>query len=134
MGDPTCAKGYITLRKTPNGPVSWHVAKYMPFLRYESKGPWVKVLDLESETHWAQAKDLTNSFRCVVVKTQAAALRETASPNGPLSDLKSLDKYTPLKRLEGGGEWVHVEDETGRQAWIHETNVWKPAKIQAVTF
>lgn len=133
-GDPACAKGYITLHKTPGGPVSWKVARYMPFLKLENKGAWVKVQDFEGETHWAKHQDLTSSIFCVVVKSQVATLRQNPAANAPPSDMKTVDKYTPLKKIEVNGEWVHVEDETGRQAWIHESTVWKPMKIQSVTF
>lgn len=135
-GDPACAKAYITLRKGPGTqfPVSWKVARYMPFLKLESKSGWVKVQDLDGEMHWAAARDLNSTIRCVVVKSNVATLRRDPSATSPTVDLKTLDRYTPLKKLEAQGEWIHVEDETGRQAWIHESTVWKPVRIQSVNF
>jgi SH3-like domain-containing protein len=135
-GDPACAKAYITLRKGPGNqfPVSWKVAKYMPFLKLESKGSWVKVQDLEGETHWAQSRDLSASIHCVVVKTTVATLRTEPSTTAQPTDLKTIDRYTPLKKLDNRAEWIHIEDETGRQAWIHESNVWRPVKIQTMNF
>lgn len=135
-GDPICAKTYATLRKGPGAkfPVSWKVAKYMPFMRLEKKDAWAKVQDLEGETHWAQSRDLTTNLHCAVVKTNVATLRTEPTNGAAASDLKSVDRYTPFKRLEANGEWLQVEDETGRQAWIHESNIWKPVKIQAVDF
>ena len=135
-GDPTCAKAYLTLRKGPGAqfPVTWKVARFMPFLKLETKNGWAKVQDVDGDMHWVQARDLTSNIHCVVVKTNVATLRQEPSPTAPASDLKTIDRYTPLKKLDSQGEWVHVEDESGRQAWIHETNVWKPTKIQAVTF
>ena len=134
--EPTCAKGNISLRKGPGTqfPVSWKVSRYMPFLTTERKNGWVKVQDLDGETHWAQPRDLSSALHCVVVKSQVATLRKEPSSTGGLADLKSVDRYTPLKKLETQGEWIHVEYDSGVQAWIHESTVWKPTKIQAVNF
>jgi len=135
-GDPTCAKNYITLRKGPGAqyPISWRVAKYMPFLRQESKNGWVKVQDLEGEIHWAQGKDLSSGLHCVVVRAAIATLRKEPSTTAPMAEIKTLDRYTPLKKLEMKDDWVKVEDETGRQAWIHDSNVWRPMKVQSMSF
>jgi SH3-like domain-containing protein len=135
-GDPACVKNPATLRKGPgaNFPVSWKVAKFMPVLKMESKNGWVKVQDLEGEQHWIQPRELTTGIRCVVVKSNIATLRKDPSTTAGTADLKTIDRYTPLKRLESQGEWMHVEDEAGHQAWIHESTVWKPTKIQTVNF
>jgi uncharacterized protein YgiM (DUF1202 family) len=135
-GEPVCAKNFTVLRKGPGTtfPISWRVSRYMPFFRYETKNGWVRVTDLDGESHWAQPRDLTTSIHCVVVRANVATLRREPSVNAPTIDIKSVDKFTPLKKIEVNGEWVKVEDETGRTAWIHESNIWKPAKVQAVKF
>ncbi len=107
----------------------------MPFMRQaERKSGWVRVEDLEGESHWAKPSDLTNRFRCVVVKTNVAVLRKEPSTSAPPVDLKTVDRYTPLKRLGNDREWMQVEDETGRTAWIHESQVWKPVNVQSISF
>lgn len=135
-GDPVCAKSQITLRKGPGekNAVSWKVARYMPFMRTERKAGWSKVQDLEGEEHWAKSSDLTTSIRCVVIKTNVAALRKDPNPNSPAAEFKTVDRYTPFKRLGNEREWVNVEDETGRQAWVNETSVWKPVNVQSISF
>jgi len=135
-GVPVCAKSYITLRKGPGPqhPVSWRVARYMPFMRTERKAGWVKVEDLEGEEHWAKSSEVTNAYRCVVVKTNIATLREKPSPSAPPIEIKTADRYTPFKRLGNEREWVQIEDETGRQAWIHESTIWKPVNVQSISF
>ncbi len=135
-GDPTCAKDYATLRKGPGSSysVSWRVARFMPFLRFEAKSSWVKVQDLDGEMHWARSKDLTSSLSCVVVRAQVANLRKEPSAAAALAELRSVDRFTPFKRIESEGDWVKVEDETGRQAWIHHTNIWRPVKVLGLTF
>ncbi len=135
-GDPACAKNPTTLRKGPGSqfPVSWKVSRFMPFLKGEKKNGWVNVQDLEGETHWAQARDLTTSMQCLVVKSPVATLRKEPSTSAATADLRNVDKYTPFKRTEAQGEWYHVEDETGRSAWLHESTIWKPTKFSNVDF
>jgi uncharacterized protein YgiM (DUF1202 family) len=135
-GDPACAKTQAILRKGPGSqfPITMKVAKFTPFLKVENKSGWVKVQDLDGETNWILPKDLSTVLHCVVVKTTVAALRREPSSSAQAADIKTVDRYTPLKRLESQGEWLHVEDESGHQAWIHESNVWKPVKIANVTF
>lgn len=136
LAQPVCAKGYITLRKGPgsDNAISWKVARYMPFLKVEKKGGWSKVQDLDGEIHWAKNSDLNTVDRCVVVKTNIAVLRQEPAPTAPPAELKTVDRYTPFKKLAVDKDWVQVEDETGRKAWIHESNVWKPVMINAISF
>lgn len=136
MSDPACAKSLIELRKGPGPkfPVSWKVARFMPFLKVDSKGQWIKVQDLEGEVHWARRQDLTSQFSCVVVKTAVARLRQEPSTSSPSAELATLDRYTPLKRLASRAEWMEVQDQVGRKAWIHESQVWRPVKIQSFDF
>jgi SH3-like domain-containing protein len=135
-GDPVCAKSFMTLHKGPSSkdPISWRAAKYMPFLRLESKNSWVKLQDLDGETHWAPSREVTSNLSCVVVRTQVATLRKNPSTTAEPTDIKTVDKFTPFKKLELDGEWVKVEDESGRQGWIHQSNLWRPVKLQSMTF
>ncbi len=134
--ESVCAKGYITLRKGPSAdqPVSWRAAKYMPFVKSDYKGSWSKLEDLDGEVHWAKTSELTSKFRCIVVKTNVATLRQQPNPASPLAELRSVDRYTPFKRLENDRDWLQIEDESGRKAWIHESQVWKPVTIQSISF
>lgn len=135
-GDPTCAKDTISLRKGPGPkfPVSWKASRFMPFLKVEAKSGWVRVVDLEGESHWAPRKDLSSGSHCVVVKSAAAPLRQEPSASAALAEIKSVDRYTAFKKLESKQEWIKVEDEAGHQAWIHESNVWKAVRVTAVNF
>ena len=135
-GDPTCTKGAATLRKGPGRqfPVSWKVPRYMPFMRFESKGNWVKVVDLEGETHWAESKDLTRTIHCVVVKSPMANFHKEPKASSKPADLKTLDRYTPLKKISAEAEWIHAEDEAGHQGWINEASVWKPVRVANFSF
>jgi SH3-like domain-containing protein len=134
--EAVCSRSNITLRKGP-GPqnaVTWRVPKNMPFLRLERKNGWTKVQDLEGEIHWAKSGDLTTKIRCVVVKTNVALIHKEPSMTAPNSDLKTLDRYTPLERINDNRDWLQVKDEAGHLAWIHESQVWKPVTVNAFTF
>lgn len=133
-----CAKGYISLRKGPgsNHPVSWKVAKYMPFLILEKKQGWGKVQDLDGEVHWAKLTDLNTKDRCVVVKVQVAVLRSKPNNSSAPHKIRTVDRYTPLLRIEtdNPSEWLEVALEDGSRAWIHENYVWKPVVVNSFSF
>lgn len=135
---PVCAKGYISLRKGagPQFPVSWKVAKYMPFLMLDKKNGWAKLQDLEGEIHFAKLTDLNTKDRCVVVKVNVAVLRQKPSNTAPPADIRTVDKYTPFMRIENENpsEWLEVMDENGSKAFIHENYVWKPVMVNSFTF
>ncbi len=137
-GQPVCAKSYISLRKGagPQFPVSWKVAKYMPFLMLEKKNGWAKLQDLEGEIHFAKLTDLNTKDRCVVVKVNVAVLRQKPSNTAPPADLRTVDKYTPFMRIENENpsEWLEVMDESGSKAFIHENYVWKPVMVNSFSF
>ena len=134
--EPVCAKKPVTLRKSAGdgAPVSWKVPRYMPFLRIGQKSGWSKLQDFEGEVHWARAGDVTTALRCVVVKANVANLHKDPSPGSPASDLKSVDRYTPLLRVADQGDWMQVKDEAGHLSWIQTAQVWKPVVINAISF
>ena len=133
---PVCARAATSLRKGPGTqfPVTWKVAKFMPFLSLQRKSGWSKVQDLEGDVHWVRSVDVTNKVRCVVVKTSVAALHKQPNANSPAEDFKTLDRYTPLKRIGDEPDWLQVEDEAGHKAWIHSSQVWKPVLVNSFTF
>jgi SH3-like domain-containing protein len=120
----------------PQFPVSWKVAKYMPFMMLEKKNGWAKLQDLEGEIHFAKLADLNTKDRCVVVKVNVAVLRQKPSNTAPPAELRTVDKYTPFLRIENDNpsEWLEVMDETGSRAFIHENYVWKPVMVNSFTF
>ena len=135
---PVCAKGYISLRKGPGPafPLSWKVAKNMPFLLLEKKQGWGKVQDLDGEVHWAKITELNSKDRCVVVKVNVATLRSQPSNTAPLAEIRTVDRYTPFLRIENEepSEWIEIADEAGHKAFIHENYVWKPVKVNSFSF
>lgn len=134
--EPVCAKGQTTLHKGPSSKeaISWKVGKYMPFLKLSTKKGWAKLQDLEGVVHYARATELSSRTRCVVVKTNVAGLHREPSSKAPAADFKTVDRFTPFKRVSDQSEWIQVEDEAGHQAWIHESQVWKPVKVNSFSF
>jgi SH3-like domain-containing protein len=135
--EPVCVRApWTALRKGP-GPKydkSWTVPKYMPFLKLERKGEWLKLSDLDGEIHWGHIMDFTENFHCVVVKTNTAETRQGPGTKYPYGDYKSLDRFTPLKRLDVKDNWVQVESDTGMKFWVQESKVWRPVQIQTIHF
>jgi SH3-like domain-containing protein len=132
-----CARSsFVTLYDEPSakGNVTWKVAKYMPFVKVDHKGPWIKVTDLDGAFHWARSRDFRSDIRCVVVKTNVAKLRAEPKPDAPLAAIKTVERFTPFKRLAEEEVWILVEDESGNKAWISETNVWKPTSVTPIAF
>lgn len=119
----------------PKFPRTWTVGKYMPLFELERQNRWIKVKDLDGEEHWVDATQVTNKYRCVVVKSSVAQLRLGAGQQFPPPALMiTADRYTPFKRIESEGPWVQVENDFGIKAWIHEKNLWKPTSVVKMTY
>jgi SH3-like domain-containing protein len=132
-----CTRSSVTvLRKNPSSKAekSWVVTKYMPFLLLEVKNGWLKVEDLDGVQHYGRASDFSQKFRCVVIKSNTADTRQGPGPRFPYGDFKTLDRYTPLKRLDAHDGWVQVENDLGLKSWVQESKVWHPVKVQTLSF
>lgn len=133
-----CVSEYQTrLRAEPSGSarVTWVVGRFMPLIELDRKGSWIKVQDVDGETHWASASEVTSKERCVVVKSSQAALRQSPSKKAPLADLAAVDRYTAFRRLDAEPEdWYWVEDEVGARYWILAKDVWRPVTVSKVGF
>lgn len=136
LAQAVCARTTTTLRRGPGNQFekSWSVTKYMPFVKSEQKNGWIKLSDIDGETHWGRAGDFTQSYRCVAVKVNTLENRQGPGPQFPYADLKTLDRYTPLKRLDIKNGWVWVENDLGQKSWVQESKVWKPVRVESVSF
>lgn len=133
-----CVSEYQTrLRAEPSSAakVTWVVGRYMPLIEKDRKGSWIQVQDMDGETHWVSAGEVTSKERCVVVKSRQASLRQSPSRKAPFGDVASVDRYTAFKRLEADPEdWYWVEDEVGTRFWIPAKDVWRPVTVSKVGF
>ena len=135
--EPVCVvRPHVSLRKGPGKDfgVSWAVPKYMPLLKVDKKGGWFKVQDLEGETHWVSAANVSRKTACAVVKTKTAKLRQGPGTEHPLAELSSVDRYTPFRKIDRDGEWIQVKDDFNALYWVHETNVWMPVVRSKLSF
>ena len=112
--------------------ITWTVAKYTPLIELSRRGGWVEVQDMDGQKHWVHGSALSNKFICVSVRVPVARVR--TSPNGEVADIRQLDRYTPLKRIDINGEWYEVESGWGPTYWIHESTVWRPVRVSNVNF
>ncbi len=106
----------------------------MPLVELDKKGSWIKVSDLDGVTHWAPAAALTNRFQCLAIKVNQATLRIGPGYDQPPAELPSVGKYAAFKRIEFDPPWYLVEDEDRDVFWVHEKQVWKPLKVQSLTY
>ncbi len=124
------------LRANPstNAKITWTVGRYMPLLQTGSKGGWVKVQDLDGETHWILGSNVSGRIQCVVVKSKFTNLRTKPTTGAPLADITLADRYTPFKKLQREEAWLQVEDEMKEKYWIIDSGVWWPVKRSSLNF
>lgn len=135
--EPVCVvKPGVSLRQGPGKSyaVTWTVPKFMPFLKVDQKGQWLKVRDLEGDVHWVHKSLVSSRTSCAVVKTKVARLRRGPGAAEPLADFSKVDRYTPFKKIDRDGEWVKVRDEFSGTYWVHENNIWIPMARTKVAF
>ena len=75
-------------------PPTWTVHRYMPLKEIKRQGDWVKVMDLDGETHWIKSNLVTDKIQCVAIKSPRANIRSR-----PKTDSRvwfKVEKY-PLK-------------------------------------
>lgn len=124
------------LRSSPSSSssISWTVGQYTPLIRLEKKGAWYRVRDQDGEEHWISSRIVTTSYQCVAVKGTMARLRTGPGTQYPLAFYGLADKYWPLKRIERQENWYKVEDDSGYQFWVHDSNVWRPLTVSEFNF
>lgn len=123
------------LRKGPgmNFKITWTVGKFMPLKKISRKGSWLKVQDVDNETHWIQSSAVSEVISCVVVKSRTAVLRQGASVSSAPAEYTVVDRYTPFKKLERNGEYIRVANEF-ENFWIKDAAVWYPVNKMTLTF
>lgn len=117
-----------------NQKITWTVGRYMPLKRVEARGGWIKVQDLDGETHWVVASSVSSKIQCVVVKKSFANLRRGPASSSPAADIPFADRYTPFKKVERDGAWLQIEDSYKLRSWVNDTNMWWPVTRTAIKF
>jgi SH3-like domain-containing protein len=134
---PLCVTSDIAiLRKGPGSQFAqtWTVGKYMPFLEVDIKGGWMKVKDLDGQTHWVHQNQVSKKMKCVVVKVPKASLRTGPGVKFSLAAYQNADKYFPFKLINQKEDWYQTTDASGNKFWLHESTLWRPRKISTISF
>jgi SH3-like domain-containing protein len=132
-----CVSTYeANLREGP-GPkfkITWTVSKYTPLIALSSKGGWIEVEDQDGQKHWLYGQNATDRYSCLSIRYSTAKLRTQPSDKAPLADIRQVDRYTPFKRLDRIEEWYQVEAPWGGEYWVHESTIWRPLKVQKISY
>lgn len=125
-----------SLRSGPGAkfPVTWTVGKYMPLAEVKSSGGWIQVEDIDGETHWISAANVSRKMVCLAVKTPVAKLHSGPGIQAELADIRQVDRYTPFKRVDLQDEWSQVEASWGETYWLHESATWRPSRVKKFNF
>ena len=104
---------------------TWEVFKYMPFRHLKRKGLWIKVGDVDGDTHWIHSKLVTSSIHYAVVKAKKANLRTGPGTNYRKKPyVPRAEKYTSYKVIRTKRGWSKLKDEYGDTAWVHRKLLW----------
>ena len=101
--------------------VTWEVNRYMPLVPIDRKGKWLKVKDVDGDTHWVFETLVKSNLDCVTIRKSKANIRRKPSARG--KKLFTVEKYTSFKRVGGKPKWVKIEYE-GKVMWVYYTLVW----------
>lgn len=101
--------------------ITWEVNRYMPLIQIDKKGNWVKVKDVDGDTHWVFESLVDAKLDCVTVQSKIANIRKGPSVNA--DKWFTVQKYTSFKRVGTKSKWVKIEYE-GQAMWVYFTLVW----------
>lgn len=130
----TANEANLRAEPSSNGKLLWKVGKYMPLLAVEQKGSWLLVKDLEGKKMWIYGSLVSDEIDCAVIKVGKAVLRKGPGKENPYTPLTVAHKYSPFKKLERDGAWLHLEDDYGFKHWVFENNLWEPLEYTSVTY
>lgn len=112
------------LRKGPGRnftPPTWTIHRFMPLKELEREGEWVKVMDLDGDTHWILGKLVTDKIKCISVKAPSANIH--SKPKIESRTWFRVEKYTSFKMLGTIPKWVKL-DYHGEVMWVYHTLIW----------
>ena len=103
--------------------VTWEVNRHMPLVHVDKKGDWIKVKDVDGDTHWVFRTLLDSKQKCLTIKTAKGNIRK--SPNASGRPLYTVEKYTSFLLVGRKGKWVHIAYGK-KKMWVYYTLVWPP--------
>ena len=108
-----------------NHRVTWAVNKYMPLVQVDRKGDWIKVKDVDGDTHWVFHTLVDSKLKCVTIKSNKANIRKSPGSGG--KRLYTVGKYTSFKLVGMKRKWVQISYGK-KKMWVFHTLVWPPPK------
>ena len=105
--------------------ITWEVNKYMPLVQVDKKGDWIKVKDVDGDTHWVFKTLLDAKLKCVTVRSARANIRKGPSASG--RQLYTVEKYTSFKLVGKKRKWVQIAYGK-KKMWVFHTLIWPPPK------
>ena len=102
-------------------PPTWTVHRYMPLLEIKRQDGWVKVKDVDGETHWIKSNLVTDKIKCVTIKYARANIRSRPNTNSRV--WFKVEKYTSFELLGKLPKWVKLNYH-GEVMWVFHTLVW----------
>ena len=103
---------------------TWEVYKYMPFKKITQQGQWIKVRDVDGDSHWISEVLITTEFKCAVVTGKKINVRKEPSTEAEKSILSPAEKYFTYKFIKKKGDWIKVMDFENDTGWIHKKFLW----------
>lgn len=105
--------------------ITWEVNRHMPLVHVDKKGDWIKVKDVDGDTHWVFHSLVDAKLKCVTVKTAKANIRRVPSATG--RQLYTVEKYTSFKLVGKKGKWVQIAYGK-KKMWVFHTLIWPPPR------
>ena len=102
-------------------PPTWTVHRYMPLRELQRKDGWVKVRDVDGETHWIKSTLVTDKIQCVTIKSSRANIRSKPTSNSRV--WFKVEKYTSFMLLGRIPKWVKLNYH-GEVMWVFHSLVW----------
>jgi SH3-like domain-containing protein len=103
---------------------TWTVYKYMPFKKAGHQGDWLKVKDVDGETHRVYSRLVSEDMHCAVVKVSEANARSGPGTEFPQQAWSPVEKYYAFEVLEKKDSWVKVRDEVLNEGWVANWLLW----------
>lgn len=119
----TAARANLRAGPGKNFRITWEVNRYMPLVQVDKKGRWLKVKDVDGDTHWVFETLVNAGLDCVTIAKLRANIRR--SPSARSEKLYTVEKYTSFKRVGSKPKWVQIEY-AKKKMWVYYTLVWPP--------
>ena len=103
-------------------PVTWVVMRNMPLLTLAEEGLWLKVRDVDGETHYVPKVLVSDKASCATVNAAFASVYKGPSSTKP--KWHAVTHYTVFPRLGEEGGWIKVGQQGEEELFIRKGDLW----------